>query len=259
MKKFVAVLIVLWVLSFNASAGTHSGIWWNASESGWGINFVQHGDTLFSTMYVYNPSGQPTWYTAVLKPVDTAVNNYSGELFTAAGPYFGGFFNPAAVNARRVGTMSFNAPSFVNATLSYSVDGVSVTKAIVPFNVAVVPATGTYAITFLRDAANNCNIPIFNTSLPTQLVVTTNSVQLLNAAGASICTGNGNVTQAGAMYAFVGNAPSCFPSGRMIGVDLRFEGIASVSNANVFATGTILFQDASNCISSFYLAGVRTR
>lgn len=260
MKRFIMAFALFCASTFHSHAGTYTGIWWNQAESGWGITFTQQFDTLFAAMYVYGPTGQPTWYVATLKPTGTNVaNNYAGDLFTSSGPYFVGAYNPALANARRVGTMTFYAPTSLSGNLNYSVDGISVTKAITPFTFTGVPGGGTYALTFLRDPANNCNIPAFSV-LPTQLVVGATSLQLLSSTGASICSANGNFTQAGAQYAFVSSSsPSCFAGGRLTVVDLRIEGVAGLTNSNLFLSGMLIFQDAAlACTSAYYAAGVRT-
>ena len=42
----------------------YTGLWYNApaeSESGWGINFTQQGDTLFGTLFTYDADRSPMW------------------------------------------------------------------------------------------------------------------------------------------------------------------------------------------------------
>ena len=43
-----------------------SDLWWVPSESGWGANISQQSDTMFVTIFVYGPSGQPIWFVATL-------------------------------------------------------------------------------------------------------------------------------------------------------------------------------------------------
>lgn len=260
-RKFLAALIVAFALPHSVHAGTYTGIWWNQNESGWGISITQQFDTLFAAMYVYNQSGQPVWYTASMRPVGTSVNSYSGDLFATSGPYFGSVFNPAAVNARRVGSMTFNAPSFNAGTLTYSVDGVQVTKSISQYSFAGVPGGGDYSIVTLRDPGNTCSIPAIDNAAPTLLTLDTNDFRLLNAStGAAICSARGTYVQAGSMYAFDSPAPTCFSSGRLVVADLRIEGVAGASNSNIFVTGTVVFRNnAASCLSAYYIAGVRIR
>jgi hypothetical protein len=66
MKRFVAAI----VLAASCSSVTTSfsadltDLWWNESESGWGVNVIQQQDTLFLTFFVYGPDNAPTWYSA---------------------------------------------------------------------------------------------------------------------------------------------------------------------------------------------------
>jgi hypothetical protein len=79
-------------------------------------------------VYVYGLNGAPTWFTGQLEKTGAAQTTYAGPLYATTGPYFGGPFNPAAVTARRVGSMSFVLTSVSNGQLNYSVDGVPVSK-----------------------------------------------------------------------------------------------------------------------------------
>src|SRR5207247_2231401 len=42
--------------------GSYGDLWWNASESGWGVSISQQYRTLFAVWYAYRSDGQPTWY-----------------------------------------------------------------------------------------------------------------------------------------------------------------------------------------------------
>jgi len=130
-------LLLLLILSSGANATTFStdytDLWWNApaeSESGWGVNVIQQGDTLFATFFVYSTTESPTWYVASgasFTGLQAGAPAFSGPLYETKGPWFGGAFNRAA-SVRTVGTATFTFTSAVTATLSYSVDGVTVNK-----------------------------------------------------------------------------------------------------------------------------------
>ena len=115
-----------------ASLGTNfSDQWWNPNESGWGASVLQQYDTLFIDLFVYAADGRPTWYTAAAYfDPQSGGTLFSGDLYVTSGPWFGSFFNPASVGARRVGSLQFEAESTDFGVLSYSVDGVVVTKSI---------------------------------------------------------------------------------------------------------------------------------
>jgi hypothetical protein len=44
------------------SAPSYEGLWWNPSESGWGLSIAHQGDVLFAVWYTYDHDGEPTWF-----------------------------------------------------------------------------------------------------------------------------------------------------------------------------------------------------
>jgi hypothetical protein len=117
--------------------GYSTDLWWNAAESGWGLNIIEQGDTLFGTLFVYDAQGKPRWYSASnlayeqCAPPDSGSDcrgRYRGALYESTGPYFGTVFNDAAVQRRQVGTMSIDFYANNTAYASYSIDGVTVTE-----------------------------------------------------------------------------------------------------------------------------------
>jgi len=126
-----------------AASGAHatttstdfSDLWYNAAESGWGMNIIQQKEVQFITLFVYGSNGQPTWFVA---PSTTytgqdanGVVAFSGPLYATTGPYFGAStFNPANVNARLVGSIAFAAGEVSGGVVSYSVDGTNVVKSV---------------------------------------------------------------------------------------------------------------------------------
>jgi hypothetical protein len=130
----------------HASSGTNfSDQWWNPNESGWGASVLQQADVLFIDLFVYGPDNQPTWYTAAafFQPA-SGRTLFFGDLYVSSGPWFGAFFNPAGVLRRKVGTVLFDAASTDFASLTYSVDGVVVSKAVERILWAYENFTGSY-------------------------------------------------------------------------------------------------------------------
>jgi hypothetical protein len=105
-----------------------SDLWWNPNESGWGMQLVQQAEFIFATLFIYGADGKPTWATAQLTPIGTP--SWSGPVYVTSGPWFGGTFNPASVTVRQAGSMTFTASSVTAGTVTYSIDGVTVTKQI---------------------------------------------------------------------------------------------------------------------------------
>jgi hypothetical protein len=116
------------------AAPNYTGLWWAApagSESGWGINFTHQGDTIFATWFTYGNDGKPLWLAAVLVRGDDGV--YRGDAFTVKGvPFDAQPWDASQVVETIVGTISVAFADTTQATMSYTVNGVSRTKAIVP-------------------------------------------------------------------------------------------------------------------------------
>jgi hypothetical protein len=126
----LATAMCVLALPSHASLGTNfSDQWWNPSEDGWGASVLQQYDTLFVDLFVYAADGRPMWYTAAAKHQPQSGRAlFSGDLYATTGPWFGGFFDPAAVGKELVGTLQFDAGSTDSATLTYSIHGDHFTK-----------------------------------------------------------------------------------------------------------------------------------
>ena len=105
-----------------------SDLWWKPDESGWGMQVVQTGTVIVVTMFVYDETQNTAWYTATADNPGGLV--WSGDLYKTNGPWFGtGAFDPAKVSRARVGTLTFAAgPTVSSATVTYTVNGITVTK-----------------------------------------------------------------------------------------------------------------------------------
>src|SRR5258706_2332267 len=135
-------------------------LWLNANESGWGLNVFHQGDTLFASLFVYGPDGQPKWYTASSlvggssDPTPDRRMVYTGALYESTGPWFGaGAFDASAVTRRQAGTMSLDVGPGV-ANLDYSIDGVRVTKQVSRFTFRATDLTGNYVGYQLQPSAS---------------------------------------------------------------------------------------------------------
>lgn len=80
MKK-LQILFLMLVCSFCQTSFANdpdTGWWWNADESGRGYSIEKQGDKIFFAAYLYDDSGNPTWFTAVL--TRDAADNFIGNL-----------------------------------------------------------------------------------------------------------------------------------------------------------------------------------
>ena len=143
MKKSIGVVCICaflfgTFLSFAAravSASTdYSALWWNASESGWGMNVMQEEQILFITLFIYGPNGAPTWYsaTATFASANAAGDRtYTGDLYATTGtPFSTTPFNPGATVAQKVGTIQFVGRADGTATVQYTAGSATVNKTV---------------------------------------------------------------------------------------------------------------------------------
>ena len=109
----------------------YQDLWWNPNESGWGVNITHQDDTLFATLFTYDASNQPLWLVMSAGRLQSD-GSYSGTLFQTTGPVFNAQpFTPIGPsNFTTVGTMQFRFSNGTNGTMTYSVNGVNVTKSI---------------------------------------------------------------------------------------------------------------------------------
>ena len=110
----------------------HTALWWNPAESGWGINLVHQGNTLFATLFTYDSNGTVMWLVMSNGALESDGRTYSGTLFRTTGPAFNA--NPfppiGPANITIVGNMSVTFNAQDSALLVYTVNNAPVTKTI---------------------------------------------------------------------------------------------------------------------------------
>jgi hypothetical protein len=112
-----------------ALATNYTDLWWNAAESGWGVNFTHQGDIVFATWFTYDAAGKPWWLIAELHKGANAT--YSGPVSTVSGQAFNTVpWNTSAIVETGVGTATVTFANGNGATLAYTVNGVTQSKAI---------------------------------------------------------------------------------------------------------------------------------
>ena len=180
-----------------------SDIWYNPSESGWGMQMVNTGTFVFATLYVYGTDRKPTWFTGQLTRTGASQVTYSGPLYANTGPYFGGPFNPNNVDGRQVGSMTFVLTAVSNGELSYTVDGVPVNnKPVQRQPLTLDNYTGSYnailsqTVTGCTNPANNGTSTINGT---VNIAQNGTSILLTTSFGSGSCTNNGTYSQLGRM------------------------------------------------------------
>ena len=111
---------------------TFGDMWWGGTaQNGWGLAISQQYRTLFAVWYTYDQSGRTVWFV-VPSGTWTAANVYTGTAYRTTGsPWIGAPYNPAALVPQPVGTVTLTFHDANNATMSYTVEGVTQSKAIV--------------------------------------------------------------------------------------------------------------------------------
>ena len=209
LRRTLAAAIAISALAMPLGAGAavtldYSDLWFNPSESGWGANVIQQGDTLFVTLFVYGSNSQPTWFVASSVDRVGGSNSFTGTLFRTSGPYFGATsFPSSSVSVVPVGTLTFTATTS-GATLNYSVDGVAVNKSVVRQTWELENIAGTYRGA-LSGTWANCSVgngPAEYTA--TYQVAQDGASVTVREEGAATCNYTGVYSQAGRMGAIQG-------------------------------------------------------
>jgi hypothetical protein len=107
-----------------------TGLWWVPSESGWGVNFDHQRDFLFATWFIYDSEGKPRWVVGQLDSAGSGAE-FTGPVFRTTGTPFDVVpFNPSGTMVVQVGSARVQVSGDNDVTLTYSIEGKSVTKSI---------------------------------------------------------------------------------------------------------------------------------
>jgi hypothetical protein len=205
-RRMLAILSLCAALPSAANSfGTDiTDLWWNANEGGWGVNVNHQNEVLFITFFVYGPNNTAIWYGASdMQYTGTTSNGqtFTGALFQGTGPWLGSTsFNANQVTYRQVGTATFVLNTVASATLTYSVDGTTVSKSLTRYSFRTNNIAGTYVGASIG-TYSSC-VPPFSNGYSEQSArilvsqnVTTISIQAVDAI--SVCTYTGPYSQNG--------------------------------------------------------------
>jgi hypothetical protein len=110
-----------------ATATNYQDLWWNASESGWGLGLSHQGNILFAALFTYTDAGRDGWFLAsnLSRQAD---GSYTGDVFIANGPpYNASPWSPVTVSPA-LGKMTLRFSNGETGTLAYNVGTINVTK-----------------------------------------------------------------------------------------------------------------------------------
>ncbi|HET9652705.1 MAG TPA: hypothetical protein VFP36_10955, partial [Usitatibacter sp.] len=213
-----------------------------------------------ATLFVYGTDNRAHWFVAS-NLQGTSASSFSGQLFETTGPVFFATFNPNAVSATPVGNMTFTFNTVSTGTLSYTVNGVGVTKQIQRQTWAGENLTGSYLGGLTANGsscgngATNGPVLIFDTLTVSHAGGSvTARVNFFNSAGtASVCTFSGSYGQTGRL----GNVNGSFSC--TFGSAPGNQGTFSISQIDAGVNGfNGVFQGSDQfCTYNGFFGGVR--
>jgi len=105
-------------------------LWWATfAEDGWGVNIAQQGRVLFPIWYTYDATGKATFFTAQGGSWNGTV--WSGTIFAhTSAAWLGVPYNGSQFTATNVGAISIDFSDASNATMTYTVNGITQVKTI---------------------------------------------------------------------------------------------------------------------------------
>jgi hypothetical protein len=269
MIRRLVLAALLFGTSTCASANIYNDVFFDVAEPGWGVFVKQSGTFQFLAFFIYGPSGQPTWYTAQLTDTGDGTGlNYAGPLFATTGTYFG---NPWLGDvATQVGTASFQGSAvpedYFHATLTYTVNGVPVTKTIQRQTLTAFALSGTYSgsvagsVTNCANASNNTGVGArFNLTVAQVADVSaTLTFSFVDTAHSGlVCTISGPLTHYGGLYTIPSAQYSCsgtgFSPGSIVSASLNLlsqsgQGVEGkwTATTNAGCSQTLRFGSVSN-------------
>ena len=106
----------------------YTDLWWNANESGWGFNIIQHAShNIFGVIYAYDTPNRPMWFV-LPGGTWTSSTTFTGKLYRVTGSPGNMDFKPGDVT--ELGDLVLLFTDRDHATLDYTVNGIHTRKQI---------------------------------------------------------------------------------------------------------------------------------
>ncbi len=122
MSKFTSLIAAFALLGATAShAQNYTGPWYNAAESGWGLNIVHQGNILFPTWFTYDTDGKPLWLT-VSGAAKQADGSYVGDIYRVVGVPFNQINGVASRTVTKLGSAKLSFANLDAASFSYTLN-----------------------------------------------------------------------------------------------------------------------------------------
>jgi len=156
MKRLAVLALCLAAFASTAarsSSPSYQGLWWNPTQSGWGVNIVHQGDTFFATWFTYDDNGNGMWLVMPSLQLDSSsmdsgymmdmdmgmdmgmgmgmgdmggspLPTYDGSVYRTTGPAFSTApFDTTKVKATQVGMAQFQFYDDNNGAFTYTIGG----------------------------------------------------------------------------------------------------------------------------------------
>jgi hypothetical protein len=246
LRVYIAAFLAALGFSLPASATSfstdYSDLWYVPTEAGWGLNIIHQGNTLFASLFVFGADGTPRWYFA--SGMTGSATSFTGTLSRASGTNFSAPWNPAAASNVPVGSMTVNFATQSTGTLTYSVDGATVTKTIQRFAFRNNDLSGNY-VGGMVALSNNCQDPVNNniTADVHGLMTVTHSgnprfvIEFSARNGTAVCTFTGAYVQEGKLGSIPNGTWACTGGATNAGtfnmqqIDAKIGGMTAVITA----------------------------
>lgn len=113
------------------AAANYADLWWAGNmENGWGMSIHQHGNSLFSVLYVYDNAGKPVWYDLPTGNWDSTFTTYSGLIYQPTSAPLSAYTPTRFVSGASVGSVTITFTSTSTAVMRYTINGISGQKTI---------------------------------------------------------------------------------------------------------------------------------
>jgi hypothetical protein len=224
-RRFAAALLAGLAFVLPARATSYSvdftDLWWNPAEDGWGVNVIQQNETLFLTFFIYGADSAARWVVApamvpTTLPLPAGSVGFTGDIYQTTGPWFGIPFSPTSVTRIIVGNASIVFNSADTGTLSYTINGVPVVKAITRQVMRTTSVAGVYlggmiaTASQCQAASDNGVVDILGTTTVTQTATQASfRVDFYVGSSAAACTFVGPYAQKGRMATVSQGTFSC--------------------------------------------------
>ncbi|GHT84541.1 hypothetical protein AGMMS49960_15390 [Betaproteobacteria bacterium] len=120
-------------------AANYSGVWWNPTLSGMGLNFLHEGDTVAVTWYHYDDNSNSTFLNL---SGNLNGNTLSGKLYRSRGTPPGPLYDASARTTIEVGSATLTFNSDKQATFTYNFEGKQGSFSVERFVIGGTGATG---------------------------------------------------------------------------------------------------------------------